>query len=158
VQQKLEQTFGEEHVRSSLRRHPALEMALGKDQSKEGRWQVLAYTKLWLRYQRPVLATDNFEYEINFFVAIALPTLLAPVAVVRVSGWFDSRASMLVVAALLGTAVAWLLWHRARSTSNDEYKDSIRNVILAELFSEDAVPVQQNRKPLDPPEDAPPTA
>lgn len=124
--------FVDDHDRApvdrALEQHDALVFALGNARHDA----FFQYAKLWLRQHRPHLAVENHETEINFLVAIQIPLFVAPFVVLRHAG---------VTWPFLLVAVAWAvvaaaLFAKAKSRSDDETKDVMRNFLFAQWYSE----------------------
>ena len=128
VRQHFVDDHGPAPVDRALVHHDALVYALGKARHDA----FFQYAKLWLRQHRPHLAVENHETEINFLVAIQIPLFVAPFVVVRHAG--VTWPFLLVVAGWAFVAAA--LFAKAKSRSNDETKDVMRNFLFAQWYSE----------------------
>jgi hypothetical protein len=140
VRKRFETEHGAPPVARALKGHDALETALAGTQHDA----FFQYAKLWLRQNRPLLAVEYHETEINFLVAIQVPLLLAAFAVWRHSGIAAFGAALVIVA-----LVAWTLGRKAMSRSHDETFDVMRNFLFAQWFAERA-PADERATPAAP--------
>jgi hypothetical protein len=123
---RFEREHGREPVTRALTRHDALRHALHGDEHDA----FFQYAKLWLRQNRPRLAVENHETEINFLIAIEVPLLLAVFVFWRQVGWIA-----FVVALPASLLLAWVLGRMAISRSQAESLDVMRHFLFAQWYA-----------------------
>jgi hypothetical protein len=136
VRRRFVDEHGAEPVERALAGHDALRHALAGT-THDAFFQ---YAKLWLRQNRPQLAVEQHEAEINFLVSIQVPLLLA-VAVAWRHGAIPG-----VVALLVAPALMVFLGRKALGRSRDETFDVMRNFLFAQWYAEGAA-LPSSRKP-----------
>jgi hypothetical protein len=130
-------TFGADTVRRTLATHPIGSLFTLPDDGSASRptadyHEVFHYCKNWLTQNAPRhLRTEDLEVQFNTQFAAIIPTLLAPAAILRLSGSLGIFGVSLTAACI----IAWTLYRRGEHLRHREVFDSLQNLLLTEWFS-----------------------
>jgi hypothetical protein len=121
-----EREHGRAPVERALAKHDALRHALACNEHDA----FFQYAKLWLRQNRPRLAVENHETEINFLIAIEVPLLVAAFVF-----WRQVGSVAFVVALPVSLLLAWVLGRMAIGRSQAESLDTMRHFLFAQWYA-----------------------
>lgn len=131
----LEDFYGAEVVGEVLREHPALAARVNAHRPSTERdadhHYVLSYAKQWLEVFARDLSVGGLETEINMLIAIPMPALLAPVAVLRLLGPTVTAGLVSIGAVVLAISAL----EAAKRRRYFELERALRHFFYAQLWA-----------------------
>lgn len=130
IKELMVKEYGAAAVDGALRGHEGLQHAIELGEQGPAR----TYAKLWLLECHPQIAVAHHEFEINVFIAMMWPVVLAPlVLVLQLDWWREAPVAMalgVVVCTALALAGARMCAAHAQARRRDEGIDAFRHFCI----------------------------